>query len=200
MIDTLRSLRWTDYFLYALVDPRSLYRHISQNDPKAFALSFTVPAAAAIADILAGSLFGNQTLFFFYKITYGWILLSIFYVLKNAVISTMMDASAQFRGMKGNAREMVCLVNFSMFPQVFILPLTCIFVVFGFAPVFFYIAIGLGLTVWSALVAVQGISEMHRTNTGKAVFIYILPYIVIWSALLFMTVLLFILTGGYLTS
>ncbi|HNW27842.1 MAG TPA: hypothetical protein PKN50_05155, partial [Spirochaetota bacterium] len=71
IIAELRSLRWTDLFLYSLLDPRALYRQIDRQEPRSFALSFVMPVAVAVIDIITTSLLGKESPFFFYKITYG---------------------------------------------------------------------------------------------------------------------------------
>jgi hypothetical protein len=186
ILSEFRSLRWADFFLYALLDARALYRQISRNETKSFVLSFAVPAAVAVIDIITLSLMGKQTLFFYYKITYGWILLFLYISFKVVMAAALMDMASQFFGYKGNIRELIVLINFSLFPEVFILPLVYFFKISGFAPLFFFILFYAGLSVWSALIAIQGISEMHGAGIGKSVVIYLFP------ALLAVTILSFI--------
>ena len=198
IIAELRSLRWADLFLYALLDPRALYRQIGRQEPKSFALSFLIPSAVAVIDIITMSVLGRESPFFFYKITYGWIFMFLYHGLTVVISAALMDMAAQFSGYKGNIRDFVVLVNFSLFPKVFILPLVYIFKVFNFAPLFFYTFFSLGLLVWSALIAVQGISEMHSAGFGRAFVIYIFPALLVGITLFFMLVLLVICGVGYL--
>ncbi len=198
IITELRSLRWADLFLYALLDPRALYRQIERQEPKSFALSFIMPAAVAVIDIITLSLLGKETTFFYYKITYGWILLFLYQALTVVISAALMDTAAQFLGCRGNIRQLIILVNFSLFPKIFILPLTYIFKVFNFAPLFFYTFFSVGLFVWSALIAVQGISEMYSTDFGRAFGIYLFPAVLVGVSLFFMAVLLLICGVGYL--
>lgn len=198
IITELRSLRWADLFLFSLLDARALYRQIERKEPRSFALSFMVPAAVAVFDILTLSLMGRQTTFFYYKITYGWILVFLYQSLTIILAAALMDMAAQFYGFKGNIRSIITLVNFSMFPRVFILPLVYIFKVFNFAPLFFYAFFSLGLLVWSALIAIQGISEMHTISFARAAMIYLFPAILVGLSLFFMFILLVICGVGYL--
>ncbi len=198
ILTELRSLRWADLFLYSLLDPRALYRQIERNEPKPFALSFIVLAAVAVIDIRTLSLMGRQTPFFYYKITYGWILVFLYHTLTVILASALMDMAAQFYGFKGNIRRFITLVNFSMFPKVFILPLVYIFKVFNFAPLFFYAFFSLGLLAWSAVIAIQGISEMHSISFGRGAVIYLFPAILTGLALFFMLILLVICGVGYI--
>jgi hypothetical protein len=198
ILTELRSLRWADLFLFSLLDPRALYRQIERSEPKPFALSFMVPAAVAVFDIIALSLMGRQTPFFYYKITYGWILVFLYQSLAVILAAALMDMAAQFYGFKGNIRRFITLVNFSMFPRVFILPLIYIFKVFNFAPLFFYAFFSLGLLAWSAVIAIQGISEMHSISFGRAAVIYLFPAILVSLTIFFMLILLVICGVGYL--
>jgi len=199
IMSTLKSLRWTDFFMFALLDPRALYRQISRNDPKPFALSFLVIAMIAIIEIITFSLLGEETSFFYFKITYGWIFVFLYLSLKIVIIASLMDLSGQFLGFKGKVRELISLLNFSMFPQVFLLPLVYIFKVFHFAPIFFYFFCSFALFIWSAVIAIQGISEMHSTGSGKAFLVFVFPYVFVWAILFFMLMLLITGFVGFLT-
>ena len=99
-LDKFRTLAWADFFLYSMTDPRSLYRRIKQKDPDAFWISFTVPAFLSLFDILILSLMGRESSFFYYKISSGWILFFLFIFLKILVYSSLIDAAAQFSGLK----------------------------------------------------------------------------------------------------
>ncbi len=195
----LKSLRWADLLLYSLMDPRSLYRQINRDEPRSFALSFLMPASVAIIEIVTLSLLGKQTPFFYYKVTYGWILLFLCQALISVIAASLMDMASQFFGWKGNIREFITLINFSLFPRFFILPLVYIFRVFNFAPLFFYTFFSLGLFIWSALVVIQGVSEMHSCNFGKATVVFLFPAILIGTTLFFMMILLAFCGIGYLS-
>jgi hypothetical protein len=198
ILNELKSLRWADLLLFALLEPRSLYRQINRYEPKSFALSFAMPATVAITEILTLSLLGSQTPFFYYKVTYGWILLFLCQSLAGLVSASFMDMASQFFGWKGNIREFVIMINLSLFPKVLLLPLVYLFRVFNFAPLFFYTFFSVGLFVWSALIVIQGISEMHSCNFGKAALVYLFPAILIGTMLFFVFILLVICGIGYI--
>jgi hypothetical protein len=198
ILSELRSLRWADFFLNALLDPRALCRLIGRNEIKSFVLSFAVPAATVIIDILTLSLLGRETHFFYYKVTYGWIFLFLLVSFKVLMMAALMDMAAQFFGFKGSVRQLIVLVNFSLFPEIFILPLVYFFKIVGFAPIFFFILFYAGLSVWSALIAIQGISEMHGTGIGKSVVIYLFPAILTGAIFTFMFILFVICGIGYI--
>ena len=200
ILETLKSLRWTDYFLYALTDPRELYRRIKQKDPDPFALSFIVPLIAALFDILVLSLMGSESGFFYYKISYGWILVFLYALFKIAIYSSLVDVTAQFFGYRGNIREMITIVNFSLFPGVLFLPVVYLFSVINFAPGFFYVFFSIVFFFWYSMIFIQGISEMHSIDFGKSFVIFILPALFIGVVFFLITVLLIITGVGFITA
>ena len=114
----MRSLKWSDVLIYSIVDPRAMYRQLKEYERLPLALSFLIPAMVAVTDIIAGSLLGGGNSFFYYRITYGWILhflLLSFFIL---VTSSLMDLAGQFTGLRGNVKELIALINFSLFPRV----------------------------------------------------------------------------------
>ncbi len=197
MITELRSLRWADYFLYAIYDPRALSRQIGKNDPRCFLLSFIVPAIVTAAWILAVSILGKETPFFYYKITYGWIQAFICTAVLVIVAAALMDMACQLLGFRGKIREMLVLLNFSLVPGMFILPLVYVFKVFHFAPIFFFILFFVLLGVWSILIAVQAVSEMHGAGIGTAAVICLAPPVLAGTAAVFIGILFTILSIGY---
>ncbi|PKL18727.1 MAG: hypothetical protein CVV49_04725 [Spirochaetae bacterium HGW-Spirochaetae-5] len=200
IFETFKSLRWADYFLYALTDPRELYRRIKQKDPDPFALSFIVPFIAALFDILVISLMGSESAFFYYKISYGWILIFIYALFKIVVYSSLVDITAQFFGYKGNIREIITIVNFSLFPGFLFLPVFYLFSIINFAPGFFYAFFSIVFFIWYAMIFIQGISEMHSIDFGKSFVIFILPALFI-GIVFFLIFILLIITGvGFITA
>jgi hypothetical protein len=191
-LSAIRNLKWADLFIYSMVDPRALYRQIRENASAAEKIGFLIPAIVALTEILAASMLGGKSSFFYYKISYGWILhflvLSFFVIL----VSALIDMACQFMGLKGNIRELITLINFSLFPKVFLLPVVCMFSVIHFAPAFFYFLASFCLYIWSALIAVQGISEMHGSGMGKSLLFYLFPTILMGFVGFFSTILVLI--------
>ncbi len=175
----IRSLVWTDYFMLSLVDPRGLYRKIKENDPHSFMLSFIVPAIIAITGILASAILGQEGAFFYYKVSNGWIMTYLILVFQVVIASSLMDLLSQFFGYDGNIKEIICLVNFSLFPMALLLPSVYIIKVIGLSGPFFYVFFSFLLMVWFILNIVQGISEMHSIGPGRAVLICLFPAIFI---------------------
>jgi len=195
---SIKSLKWADSFLYALTDPRGLYRHISSGENSSFYPGFVMPVAVAIIDIITFSILGREGRFFYYKISYGWIFLIILYSVKIILFASLMEMLGQFLGYGGKIKETISLLNYSLFPRTLLLPIVFIFKTINFAPVFFYLLFSIGLFLWSAYVAVQGISEMNNTPFGRALLIFLFPYLLLGIALFFMAVLAFICGMGLL--
>jgi hypothetical protein len=200
ILDTIRSLAWTDFFLYALTDPRELYRRIRQKEPEPFALSFLVPVLAVLSDILALSLMGKETGFFYYKMSYGLVLIVIYTLFKIFLYSSLVDVTAQFFGYRGNIKEIITVTNFSMFPKIFIMPCLYIFAITDFAAGFFYIFLSIAFSIWYVMILVQGLSEMHSIKFGESFLIFVLPVIAIGIVLFLMAVLLIMTGVGFLSA
>ena len=192
-IETLRELAWTDYFFYALVSPRELYRRIRQRDSGVLQLSFAVPVLSAFFDVIVFSLNGAESGFFYHKISYGWLLFLFILLLKIVVYSALIDSSAQFFGCSGNIKDTVSLMNFAMFPGLMFLPVYYIFTIAGLAPGFFYVFLSFVFFCWFIFILVQGISEMYSIQSGRALAIIIAPAVVM-GLLLFFTFIIFVLS------
>ena len=197
-LEKAKTLLWADYFIYALTDPRELFRLIKSGNGGIILVSFSVPALVVIADILALSILREATGFFYYRVSYGWILIFIYAVVKIAVYSSLIDTVSQFMGYPGRIKELIAAVGFSLFPKVFILPAVYFFSLISFAPAFFYVFITFLLFIWHVMVLVQCISEMHSIDFGKAFSIYIIPGIVTAVALFFMFIIIVIAGAGLL--
>lgn len=199
MIEAIKSLRWVDYFFFSLVDPARLAGMIAKEEKKPFPLSFAVVLFVSFVEILTHSLLGRETRFFYDKMTYGWILAFLILSLEAVILASLLDISCQFRGLPGNAKNMINLVNFSLFPRVFFLPLVYIFKVLHFAPVFFYAFFSVGFAAWSAFIIIRGIAEMHSLDFLRSAVIFLLPFVFVGAILFFSLILIVINFAGYLS-
>jgi hypothetical protein len=200
-IDDIRSLKWSDFFIYALTDPGQMHRIIQRNDPAPFALSFTVPAVVALVDILSYNLLLSETTpYFYYKISYGWILAFLTASFKALVASSLMDFLSQAMGNAGRIKETVAIVNFSLMPGILMLPLMVVVAITDFAPLFFYFLFSLGLFVWSVYIAVRCLAEMHGVTPGRSLVIYAFPYVLTGVVVFFALVLAVASTVGFISS
>jgi len=197
-MESFRSLRWADYFLYTILDPRELYRRVKQKDSNTFVLSFIIPVAYSIFAILIMSLAGNEGNFFYHKISYGWILILLYTIFKIIIYSSLIDITAQFFGYKGNIKEIMTLYNFSLFPELFLLPAYYTFVTINFAPTFFYVLFSIIFLIWQVMIFAQSFSEMHSIDFNKSIIILIIPAISIGLVFFLIAVLIIILAFGFI--
>jgi len=188
-MEALRELAWTDYFFYAIVSPRELYRRIKQHDTGMLRLSFSVPVMAAFFDVVALSLNGTESGFFYHKISYGWLLLLFILLLKIVLYSALIDSSAQFFGCSGNIKDTVSLINFAMFPGLMLLPLFYIISIAGIAPGFFYIFLSFLFFCWFLFILTLGISEMHSIQSTRALALIFAPALVVGTLLFFIFII-----------
>ena len=195
-IESFKSLRWTDYFLYTILDPRELYRRIKQKDPDPFVLSFIIPLTYSIFSIVTISLSGTETDFFYQKMSYGWIFVLLYTIFKIIIYSSLIDVTAQFYGYNGNIKEIITLCNFSLFPALFFLPAYYAFVTIDFAPAFFNVLFSIGFFIWQIMIFAQSLSEMHSIDFNKSMVILILPAVFICMIFFMMAVLLIALILG----
>jgi hypothetical protein len=199
MKEFLKSLAWIDYFYMVFTDPRKLSAALMR-EPRSLPLGFAVPAVVSIMEILAVSVLGSQTAFFYTKITYGWILCYMLMVFQNIIVGSLVDTAGQVMGYQGNIRNIVNIMNYALFPRVLLLPAVLIFSVFSFAPVFFYVLFSLALFTWSAAIVIQGLSEMHSATLSRAATVFVLPYLLLGVVAFFTMVLTVISIIGYFTA
>ena len=194
----IKSLLWVDFFLYSVTDPGKLYRQIQKNDPRPYALSFSVPIIVSLIEILAGSCMSAQTPYFYYRVTYGWIMSVIITLFSVIVAGTLMDMMAQLMGYSGRIKDIICLLNYSLFPGALILPVVYIFKVINFAPLFFYVLVSIMLFLWSAFIAIKGISEMHSSGFARSFIIYFFPFVLLGTVVFLVSILGIISIAGLL--
>ncbi|HSV98367.1 MAG TPA: YIP1 family protein [Spirochaetota bacterium] len=196
MKEFLKSLVWVDYFYMVFTDPGKLAAALMR-ESKSLPLGFVVPACVSIMEILALSLLGSQTPFFYTKITYGWILFFILLVFQNILIGSLIDTAGQVMGYQGNIKNVINIMNYALFPRVLLLPAILIFSVFNFAPVFFYVLFSMALFAWSAAIVIQGISEMHSATLNRAAAVFFIPFALVGGVAFFAMVLTVISIFGY---
>ncbi|RPI93347.1 MAG: hypothetical protein EHM32_08115 [Spirochaetales bacterium] len=199
MKEFLKSLVWVDYFYMVFTDPRKLAAALMR-ESRSLPIGFIIPACVSIMDILAISLLGSQTPFFYIKITYGWILFFMLLVFQNILIGSLVDAAAQVLGYQGNIKNVINIMNYALFPRVLLLPAILIFSVFNFAPVFFYVLFSMALFAWSAAIVVQGLSEMHSAGLTRAAAVFFMPFVLVGGVAFFAMVLTVVSIFGYFTA
>ncbi len=180
-MESFRSLRWVDYVFLAILDPRSLGRLLNARGFLSPAL--IIPAAVAISEIVALSRLGQQSGFFMYKISYGWIFLFILVSVKMFGLAALVDVSAQFYGLKGSFTKTLTLVMLAAFPCLFLVPIVTIFSTIHFAPAFFYVLGSIVFALWSLYIIILGISEFHEIPFSRACAVVLIPCAVFYAVI-----------------
>jgi hypothetical protein len=197
-IDYIRSLRWIDYIYYTILDPRMLARLIIQSEKHFLPVTFVIPVLTAASGILSVSLLRKQSSFFLYKISYGWILLSIVIIGSVFFLVWLIETALQLSNRGGKLKAEITLVNLSCIPMIFMLPSVTIFVVLNFAPVFFFFLLMILFFIWSYIIVVLGISEMHGLSYGRASAVCLIPSAVFSIVIILSSVLVAALSFGLL--
>lgn len=175
-LGTLRSLKWVDYLYFALLEPRRLVVRVTDEASKPYWGVLLVVFFASLSEILASSLVTVNSQFFYQKMTYGLLLVFITNLVKIAMVALLIDALCQCMGFAGSLKAIFALAGYALFPQTFILPLVYIVKVFSFAPVFFLAVFSIALAVWSSIIVIMGISEIHSMPFSKSALVFLFPY------------------------
>ena len=189
----VRSLKWADWTVNVLTDPRALARQISSHATGFLPLSLLFPVLSALFAIVAFSLLSAQSGFFFSKVTYGWVLLAACNIGWALTISLLMGLALQFRGVQADLRALLSLAGFAQLPGIFILPAVSFFTVLNFAPMLFAVLFALAFAVWGAYILIAGVSELYSLSVGRSAAIYFVP-----CGALVVAALVFIISGGAL--
>ena len=174
-LEQLKSLKWVDVLFYALFEPRTMYRYI--RDKRSFSVypTFWVPAMVVISEIVSLYLLKADSYMLYYSLTCGWLLHFIFLSVTIIISASLIDTAGQFAGFSGNIKHVISVINISLFPKIFLLPVTYIFSVIAFAPVSFYFMASIGLFIWSSVIVVLGVSEMNGADFGKSLLVCVFP-------------------------
>lgn len=200
MMEYIKSLKWTDYFFFCLLDPRRLVNLIVRKEGGRYLLGFIVVMVVSLLQIITYSLLTNQTNFFYIKISYGWMLNFLIILLQIVMLSALIDFVSQLRDHPGKIKQVMSLVNFSFFPLCFVMPLVFIFTVINFAPVFFCILFIVIMHIWQIMIIVQGISEIYQVSFGESLVIFLLPFIFVGFVTFLAIILIFINIFGYISN
>lgn len=199
MMEYIKSLKWVDYFLFTLVDPRRLQNQITREEGYPTVTSLIIVFFASIIEIVTFALLGTESEFFYYKLTYGWLLFFIIFITMIIITGSLIDLFCQFRGYPGNIKQILNLISISLFTRALLLPMTMIFKVFNFAPIFFYILFSIALSIWHIMIIIQGISEMHQVSFSESLLIFFLPIVLVGAILFFSTILIVINIVGLIS-
>jgi hypothetical protein len=199
MMENIRSLKWADYIIYALADPRKLVALVMAGEQKMSYGALVIPFIVSFFEMIALALPGEQTSFFYNKLTYGALFYFLLMILHMALLASMIDAVCQFLGHAGSVRRLINILLLSLLPRALILPIVYILKVLHFAPGFFYVLFGIAFMVWSALIVIQGISEMHAIPFSKSALIFLFPYAFTGTIFFLLAALVVINLLGYIS-
>lgn len=194
----IKSLRWVDLLIYSITDPRALYRTVRDYKNEALFLGPVILFFIALAGTLASSVLFTQSGYFYYKITYGLIMTVLLYAVILLVSASLMDLYLQFSGTGSDVKGIAVVLLYSFFPMCFILPLTVIFSVLNFAPVFFYSLFWFLVFIKCSYNAVSGISEIFSLTAARAFFVFIFPFLFFGVSGFFIILLMLVCGYGYL--
>ena len=193
----LRSLQWVDYFFYVFVEPGRLTHLLEVESWRHFMIGLFSIILVTVIDIITGALLVPQTGFFYYAVTYGWILQVVITLTGILVYAGLLDMVFQYYGFPGVVKKLVSILSISLFPQVLLLPSVYIFKTFNFAPLFFNALFSVVLTIWSLMIAVQCIAELQKMDFFRALVLTLLPLVILGVIAFFVFLLIVFLLMGY---
>ena len=179
MKNTIRSLVWVDYLIDIITNPRELALKVVNGRNRIYYSTFILPVLSCGVFIIISSLLFNQTGYFYYKISYGWMLLIIFVIAYILVFSAVIDQIFQLKGKSGNVKRVINIINMSYFPALLILPLMLLVTSVNFIPVFWFLLLYLIVMIWSVFISSRGFAEIYGVELASAVLIYLIPHALI---------------------
>lgn len=101
----------------------------------------------------------------------------IFSVVKWFFMAGLLHLLAELLGGRGDARGVFVVYGVAGLPAVFMFPVDIILALFraGSAVLFFSGLLGLGVFVWSVVLLIIGVREVHRFSTGRATLAVLMP-------------------------
>ncbi|MBP7901549.1 MAG: hypothetical protein KA015_01905 [Spirochaetes bacterium] len=175
----LKSLVWVDYISALIMDPRLFAVKISESKRRIFPSSFLVSFLALFSVILSFSMLLSQSEFFYYKITYGLVLGYVILMTGIFLFALSADFVFQYLGYPGKSGRIFSVMNYSLFPFIFVLPGVVIFNSIEFAPLaLLSLAVfGIAALVYSVYFLISVLSEMNSAPVLTALAAVFLPLI-----------------------
>lgn len=134
--------------------------------------TFALPALAGLSETLSVALSTGGTVS---GVWVSWVLRFLCIALAVIVNSALIDLAGQFTGTGKNVRQVVSVINLSVFPAVFILPAILILYSIGIESFGLYALFSVGAFAWSVIIAVRGVSGVYGISHGKALLICMFP-------------------------
>ncbi len=198
-LQKFRELQWTDYIKYVFADPAKI-AYLLEPGKGFLPAALFVPIASAGAFILASSSLRIQNSFFFYKMSYGWIMLSVIYIAKVVIIASLLDMIMQFTGKSGSVVKNISIIALSYFPSLFIVPAIAVFTAVNFAPAFMFFLLIIFFDAWGVFIVVRALSELYRIQFSKSLVIYFVPFVAFYFTLICFFIISVIMMYGLISS
>ena len=175
----LKSLVWADYISALIMDPRLFAVKISESKRSIFPSSLSVSFLALFSVFLSFSMILPQNEFFYFKISYGLILAYIILMTALFLFALSADFVFQFLGYQGRSGRIFSVLNYSLFPFIFILPGVVIFNSIEFAPlaVLSLAVFAIAALIYSVYFLVSVLSEMNSAPMLTALSAVFVPLI-----------------------
>lgn len=184
----LKSLIWLDDSLTAITNPGALWLTVNEPKPRFryYTLVFTPAVSASL--IIAMSSMSTQSVFFYSKISYGWIGGTLFMLMTLFLHTLTVDGILQIFSHGGHFRQLLQISLFAQLPLLLVLPGMMVVTTIGFAPVFFFIVLLLAGIIWNAFIETLAISQCSGRSFEQALLIWAGSWLVWLTAGLLITV------------
>jgi hypothetical protein len=177
--ETIRSLRWADFIMANLADPRLFARKLEESGFAVHPGSFFVIVFYVLVMQLSFAALADQSSFFVYKMSYGLalhVLMAFGLILAAALAS---DLFFQMSCRPGAARQAFSIAAYALTPQLLVLPGTMMAVSLDIAPPLFWVLFLMGAAVWSVYILISATSEFRGVSFARAAASYAVPAIIL---------------------
>lgn len=200
--ENLKSLVWADYISALIMDPRLFAVKISESKRRILPSSLMISFLALFSVFLSLSFLLPQSEFFYYKISYGLVLGYIILLMTLFIFALSADFVFQYLGFSGKGARIFSVLNYSLFPFIFILPGVVIFNSIELAPVavlalavFVIVAL-----IYSVYFLVSVLSEMNSAPVLTALAAVFVPLIALSIAGVLCVISLFGVFYGFIVN
>ncbi|HRX15350.1 MAG TPA: hypothetical protein P5123_03470 [Spirochaetota bacterium] len=169
-VETLQNLKWADYLYCLLFDNERLSVMLEEGKPFLPA-TIVFPVIHALFVILSGSVLNNDGSLFFIKLSYGFISLSILWVLVNIFVTCLSSFTLSGMKIRPDMMRIFSIINLSYFPRLFVLPITVFLVSIhpeNSSPGLWSTLSSFVLTIYSIVITVKTICFLHKTTMMKS--------------------------------
>jgi len=111
----------------------------------------------------------------------------LFGYLKWFIYSAVLHLIAEFLGGNGQARGVFTVAGLAGLPFIFIVPFQFLMLLLGSRSIVVPLLMGLagfGILIWSAVILVIGLAQVHHLSTGRAVLVVLIPAMVIFVSMI----------------